>query len=180
MSATFDLEALVTDLREAAQGETPHRAVRKILERTVTDHEAVASAMPMFAEDDVILFEDDSVSIWHCRFHPSKTVPAHDHRVHATIGVYSGAERNDFFEPDPAGGIRKKSEVVLSAGNVLQIGPSAIHAVGCASETPCLGIHVYLGALTRIDRALYDTQKGEVLSFSDENYARLTREDGSD
>lgn len=48
---------------------------------------------------------------------------------------------------DPNGGIRKSSEVELSAGQVLAIGPSAIHAVGCASVEPCCGIHVYLGAL---------------------------------
>ncbi len=84
----------------------------------------------------------------------------------ATIGVYQGAERNDFFEADPeTGGIRKSSKVVLSAGHVLQIEPSAIHAVGCASDEPCKGIHVYLGALTQIDRSLFDTDKGGKMPF---------------
>jgi predicted metal-dependent enzyme (double-stranded beta helix superfamily) len=95
----------------------------------------------------------------------------------ATIGVYRGAERNDFFENNPNGGIRKSSEVKLSAGQVLAIGPSAIHAVGCASIEPCCGIHVYLGALTTVDRSLFDTTDNAVLKFTDENYQRLISTD---
>ncbi|MFY9241089.1 MAG: hypothetical protein WAO78_19845 [Roseovarius sp.] len=176
MANAFNLDDLVANLRTAATGDNPRVAVKALLEQAVANPEVMQAAMPKFAENDVILHEDDTVSIWHCRFMPGQTVPAHDHQMLATIGVYSGAERNDFYEADPeTGGIRKSSEVVLSAGNVLQIGPSAIHAVGCASETPCMGIHVYLGALTQIDRSLFDTEKGEKLPFSDENYQRMTR-----
>lgn len=176
MPRTFDLDKLVQDLRAAAIQPSAHHAIKALLEQAVADPEAMAEAMPEFADNDVILHEDETVSIWHCRFMPGQTVPAHDHQMFATIGVYHGAERNHFFEADTeTGGIRQSSEVVLSAGNVLQIGPSAIHAVGCASDAPCMGIHVYLGALTQIDRSLFDTDKGEKLAFSDENYHRLTR-----
>lgn len=160
MAISFDLDTLVKELRAAATQPRPHNAVKALLEQAVADPNAMADAMSDFADNDVILFEDETVSIWHCRFMPGQTVPAHDHQMLATIGVYYGAERNHFFEADPeTGGIRRSSEVVLSAGNVLQIGPSAIHAVGCAGDEPCKGIHVYLGALTQIDRSLFETEK---------------------
>ena len=176
MSTPFDLDRLVGELRTAAAGERPQHAVKAVLEAAVADPGAVAAGMPDFADNDVVLHEDAAVSIWHCRFMPGQTVPAHDHQMLATIGLYKGAERNDFFAADPAtGGLRKSSEVLLSPGDVLQIGPSAIHAVACASPEPCEGIHVYLGALTEVHRSLFDVETGEAIAFTDENYERMAR-----
>lgn len=173
----FDLDDLVLRLRTAAKGDDPRAEIKTILEDAVKDPQHVSEGIPAFEDNDTILFEDETVSIWHCRFMPGHSVPAHDHQMSATIGVYRGAERNNFFENDPNGGIRKSSEVELSAGQVLAIGPSAIHAVGCASEEPCCGIHVYLGALTTVNRSLFDTTDKAVLKFTDENYQRLISAD---
>jgi len=173
----FDLDDLVLRLRTAAKCDNPRAEIKTILEDAVKDPQHVSEGIPAFEDNDTILFEDETVSIWHCRFMPGHSVPAHDHQMSATIGVYRGAERNDFFENDPNGGIRKSSEVELSAGQVLAIGPSAIHAVGCASEEPCCGIHVYLGALTTVDRSLFDMTDNAVLKFTDENYQRLISAD---
>lgn len=169
----FDLSDLISRLRETVNKESPSAEVKAILQQEFHDPGRVVNAMPDFEEDEVILYEDDTISIWFCRFRPGTTVPPHDHQMVATIGVYSGAERNDFFENDPKGTIRKSSEVILNAGKVLQIGPSAIHAVGCASAEPCCGIHVYLGRLTEVDRSLFDIPNGERMQFTDENFQRL-------
>ncbi|MEM7188070.1 MAG: hypothetical protein AAF439_00535 [Pseudomonadota bacterium] len=178
MSTDFNLDALVADLRSASTEARPQQAVKSVLQAAMSNPDNVVAGMPNFEDNDVVLFEDDTISIWHCRFMPGQTVPAHDHQMHATIGVYKGAERNDFYDADPStGGMRKTVEVVLEPGKVLQIGPDAIHAVGCASDDPCQGIHVYLGKLTTVDRSLFDTETGEAMAFSDENYERLTKAD---
>lgn len=174
---TDKLSDLVTRVRAAAVSATARADIKAALEEAVADPEAFGASLPVFEEDDVILHEDDSVSIWHCRFQPGKTVPPHDHKMLATIAVYRGAERNDFYERSADGGLQKSSEVRLGAGDVFQIGPSAIHAVGCDSEEPCCGIHVYLGALTKVDRSLFDLSDGAALPFTDENYYRLVAED---
>ena len=114
-------------------------AVQALLTDLVADPQRVRDMLPNYVENDVILFEDDSISIWHCRFMPGFAVPAHDHQTHATIAVYDGAERNDFFEKGADGSLSKTREVVLEAGGVLEIGPDDIHSVACASETPCCG-----------------------------------------
>lgn len=174
---SFDIIALVERLKTASCQTDARAQVKSILQETVADPEWVIAGMPDYEDDDVILFEDDNVSIWHCRFPVGYTVPAHDHQLTATIGVYRGAERNDFWESDGKNGIQKSSEQILSAGNVLQIGPNAIHSVGCASAEPTCGIHVYLGWLTKVDRSLFDVEHGKVLRFDDENYQRLRSQD---
>lgn len=169
----FDLDQLVADLRAAAVGPAPTQDVHRLLTEAVADPVATQAAMPDFDDDDVILFEDETVSIWHCRFRPGVTVPPHDHQIRATIGLYDGAERNEFFERS-AGGFAKIDERVLTAGEVLQLEGEMIHAVSCAGDEPCCGIHVYLGALTEVERSLFDPADGTKLAFTDDNYDHLT------
>ena len=177
----FDLDDLLARLKKAAIAPDAPKAVRAILEETVSAPEAVAIGMPTFVENEAILFEDDTISIWFCRFMPGISVPPHDHKMSATIGIYRGAERNDFYENDPKinsenddrGGIRKSGKAELSAGEVLSIGPSAIHSVTCISDEPCCGIHVYLGKLSTVDRSLFNTKTNETLKFTDDNYHQL-------
>ena len=177
----FDLDDLLARLKKAAIAPDAPKAVRTILEETVSNPEAVAIGMPTFVGNEAILFEDETISIWFCRFMPGISVPPHDHQMSATIGIYCGAERNDFYENDPSkdtqgdtkGGIRKSGKAELPPGEVLSIGPSAIHSVTCISDEPCSGIHVYLGKLTTVDRSLFNTETNETLKFTDENYLNL-------
>ncbi len=137
----FDLDVLVNQLKTAATEPAAATAIRSILQQTMSSPESVAAGMPEFEENDVILFEDDTISIWHCRFLPGVSVPPHDHQMSATIGVYCGTELNDFYKTDQAGGFRRSGNALLNAGEVLSIGPNAIHSVTCISEIPCCGIH---------------------------------------
>lgn len=171
----FDLEKMLEQLKAAAVAPEAANDVRSILEQLIANPESVALGMKEFEGDDAILFEDDTVSIWHTHFVPGMTVPAHDHQMSAVICVYRGSERNDFFENDPAGGIRKSGKAELSAGDVFSIGPNAIHTVTCISDEPCCGIHVYLGNLTKVERSLFDVDAGEAMPFTDANYYRLVR-----
>ena len=179
LNGISSVQDLVQVLRTAAASETPAEAVRSVLENFVEDPQRAKDLLPTFEDNDVILHEDDSVSIWHCRFMPGFAVPAHDHQTHATIAVYDGAERNDFFERGEDGSLSKTHQVELCPGDVAQIGPDDIHAVACAGDTPCQGIHVYLAALTQVDRSLFDIESGEEMKFSDDNYNRLIGPDGN-
>lgn len=168
-----ELNSLIARLREAALQESPARAVKAVLQDTLSDVDQFKQTMPTFEESDVVLFEDQSVSIWHCRFDPGHTVPPHDHQMTAVIGVYSGVERNIFFDHNTSSGLTQVGERELHKGQVLQIASKAIHAVACPGEEPCLGIHVYLGCLTEVDRSLFDGRSGQTMRFTDENYYRL-------
>ena len=172
----FSIDELVQELRTASTEETAVEKVRDIMDRAFSDPKNVAAHMPEFEDDDVILYEDGDISIWHCRFQPGVTVPPHDHQISATIGVYKGTERNDFYKAG-ANGIVPSKGIDMMPGSVLSIGPSAIHSVVCTSDEPSCGIHVYHGPLTRVDRHLFDLRAGKPLPFTDDEYARLKDED---
>ena len=168
------LETLLDDLKAAAAGPDPKTAVETVLGGFVADPAAAKAALPSYDEDDVILFEDESLSVWFCRFQPGMTVPPHDHRMTATIGVIEGVERNDFYERDGRNPPVFSHSTPVGAGAVVQIAADAIHGVTCTSPEPSEAIHVYLGALSRVDRSLFDPAGGAEMPFTDENYHRLT------
>lgn len=168
------LEKLVNDLKAAARTENAPSLIKSLVQDFVKNPEMAKSAMPDYSENDVIIFEDDSISIWYCRFDPGTVVPPHDHKMSATIGVYQGIEQNNLFTRQGAELTLEKT-TDIQAGQVVQIAPEAVHGVHCTSDDPSEAIHVYLGALTQVDRSLFDVEKGEEMAFTDENYQRLTQ-----
>ena len=174
----FDLDTFVVDLREAALHEDAGKRVRRLMKAAFRDVDAVCQAMAGFSGEEEVLFEDDSISIWYCGFDPCKHVPPHDHQTSATIGVYSGTERNHFYVVGEDG-LEYKSTREVAPGEVIALGPHAIHSVETAGDEFSYAIHVYLGPLTKIDRSLFDWNSGAALPFDDANYARLERCSGS-
>ena len=171
---SFDLDSLVSELRAAATEDEPARAVRKLMRGALRDPAAVTAGMPEFENDDEVLFEDDSVSIWFVRFAPGIHVPPHDHRTPAIIGVYDGAEINHFYLREPDRLVHKSTRRV-AAGEVIALKPDGIHSVEAADRRPSLGIHVYLAPLTRIERSLFDWHSGAPVPFTDQAFESMTR-----
>ena len=171
----FNLDGFVEQLKEASRGDNPGQVVRNLMDQAFADPSAVKNAVPDFEDDDVILFEDDQVSIWYCHFPPGLHVPQHDHQTPAIIGVYEGVERNAFYEPE-ADALVLKGSKDLRPGDVLAIGPQGIHSVQAVGDRGSRGIHVYLSALTTIDRSLFDWNSGEAMPFTDANYDKMKRE----
>jgi len=169
----FDIDKLGNQVKSAALHTDARVQIKSILQATVDDPEWVSTSIPDYGENDVILYEDDTVSIWHCRFPVGETVPAHDHQMVAIIAVYQGTERNKFWVMNSEGQLAQQSEVVVTAGEVTQIDPTTIHSVACSSEIDSCAIHVYLGNLTKVERSLFDTNTGDVIPFDDENYNKL-------
>ena len=93
----FVLQDFIQKLRAAALAEGAIGQVRGLMTDAFRDPAAIRAAMPVYENDDEVLYEDDSVSIWFVRFRPGLHVPPHDHQTTATIGVYEGAEDNHFY-----------------------------------------------------------------------------------
>ena len=170
----FVLEDFVQELRTAALAEEPVKRVRELMTEAFQDPAAIRAAMPAYDNDDEILFEDDSVSIWFVRFVPGLHVPPHDHQTTATIGVYEGAEDNHFYLRE-AGQLVHKTTRCVGPGDVIALKPDGIHSVEAANGVQSCGIHVYLAKLSTIERSLFDWESGEVRPFSDENYDLMKR-----
>jgi predicted metal-dependent enzyme (double-stranded beta helix superfamily) len=63
----------------------------------------------------------------------------------------------------------------VGPGEVIAIKADGIHSVEAADGKASCGIHVYLAALSKIDRSIFDWESGETCPFSDENYDVLKR-----
>jgi len=172
--ADFELDEFVQQLRAAALEDEPAKRVRELMTGAFRDPASIGAAMPEFDNDDEVLFEDDTVSIWFVRFVPGLHVPPHDHQTTATIGVYEGAEDNHFYLRE-AGRLVHKSSRRVGPGEVIALKPDGIHSVEAADNAQSCGIHVYLARLTTIERSLFDWDSGAACPFTDENYERMKR-----
>ena len=170
----FVLDDFIAELREAAVSEEPIKRVRDLMTSAFSDPDAIRAAMPDYENDDEVLYEDDTVSIWFVRFVPGLHVPPHDHQTTATIGVYDGAEDNHFYLHENDRLVHKSTRRV-GKGDVIALKPDGIHSVEAANNENSLGIHVYLAKLTTIERSLFDWDTGAAQPFTDENYDRLKR-----
>ena len=172
--ADFDLDDFVQQLRAAALTDEAVKRVRELMTEAFRDPQAIKAAMPEFDNDDEVLFEDDSVSIWFVRFVPGLHVPPHDHQTTATIGVFDGAEDNHFYLREDNRLVHKSTRRV-GPGEVIALKPDGIHSVEAANNRQSCGLHVYLAKLTTIERSLFDWDSGVAHPFNDENYEQMKR-----
>ncbi|MCG6891685.1 MAG: hypothetical protein LJE92_19040 [Gammaproteobacteria bacterium] len=172
--AQFNLDNFIQELRAAAVADDAVKRVRQLMTEAFRSPESIRSAMPHYDNDDEVLFEDDSVSIWFVRFVPGLHVPPHDHQTTATIGVFEGAEDNHFYLCEADRLVHKSSRRV-GPGDVIALKPDGIHSVEAADGAQSCGIHVYLAKLTTIERSLFDWDSGQARPYTDENYEQMKR-----
>ena len=134
----------------------------------------IASAIAEQDEDHIMLFEDDSVSIWTSRFHPTEVIPPHEHKMDVHIAVFRGGEKNILYRRE--NGVAKHvSSKVVKSGEIFSMGANGIHAVTADGSEPSLAIHVYLGPLMQVERFLFDWDTGEEVEYTMENFENMTR-----
>ena len=171
---SFTFEGLVEAAREAASRDDANAAVRALLEECVADPAPIVELTPKVGDDEVMLFEDETVSIWWCRFQPHVLMPPHEHKLAVHIAGYSGGEKSVLFQ-------RRDDElvhngtVVVRPGEVISLDEECIHAVTAEGDTPSLALHVYMGPLMQLTRGLFDWETGKQIDFTMENFDRLKR-----
>ena len=168
------LEEFVDRARDAAASPDPARAVRAVLEEALTDRDAYAAIIAAQEEDEDHLFEDETVSIWTCRFPPSELTAPHEHKLPVQIAVVGGVEKNILYQRR-YGELFEAAEKDVHAGDMLSLGPEAVHAVTAGTGEPSLALHVYLGPLMQIERSLFNWRTGQAIPFTMENFQAQSR-----
>ena len=96
MSLSF--EGFIDDVRGAVGESDPDTAIRSVLMHYVSNPDPIISATPEAkpeeGEDELILYQDEDLSIWRCRFEPYVTMQPHENKLTVHIAVYSGGEKN--------------------------------------------------------------------------------------
>jgi len=171
----FDLDDFVAEAIAISKQDDAYTKIKQLMLATFTQADKVAAAIGDKYGKDVILYEDEKISIWHVYFDPTNVVPPHDHQTDVAIGIYQGTERNFIFQRTEES-LTLETIQDMSPGDTLFLSPETIHAAGTATQEPVQGIHIYMAALTKISRSLFDWETGQPASFSDEVYEGLRRE----
>ncbi len=156
----YDLEDLLRELREALRN-NDFAAVEDVVRRAIAEKPFV----PEIGSSQ-LLHSEPGLTVLHAIVNPGFVSPPHDHRTWAVIGVYNGQEDNTFYRP--IGGSRRIEQIGgrnLEKGEVLTLGPQAIHKISNPRADKLIALHVYGENIFEIERSAWDSATGEERPF---------------
>ena len=132
--------------------------MREVLARAVADHAAVLSALrtPEQAGLDV-LHRSPGLTIFAAKWAPQMSLIAHDHRMWALIGIYTGREDNILWRRT-AEGVEATGANVLFAGDVATLPADAIHSVTNPLPRFTAALHLYGGDFFAAARSQWNSE----------------------
>jgi len=155
----FDLERFVSDLR-AALGKRSRRALKEIVERALSDANALARVLGEPSGPGVqVLHRASDLTVLNVVWAPNQVTLPHDHRMTAVIGLYGGREDNLFWRRAAAANrfaIEAAGGLALGDGDVALLGPDVIHSVVNPLGSLSGAIHVYDGDFLGTQRSMWN------------------------
>lgn len=154
----FDRDRFVADCVAAARERDAQAAVREVLARAVRAPGNVLAGLgaPREAGLDV-LHRSPTLTIFAAKWAPRMSLPAHDHRLWALIGIYTGREDNIFWRRGGRG-VTADSANVLFAGDVAALPADAVHSVTNPLPRFTGGIHIYGGDFFATPRSQWNSE----------------------
>jgi predicted metal-dependent enzyme (double-stranded beta helix superfamily) len=138
-------ELVETCAASVAEGDV-RGAARDALRRALAKRGEIADALRPERAGLTFLHHTPELTIIHVVWAPGMRIFAHDHRMWAAIGVYTGREDNEFFRrAAPTGGLVPSNGRTLDAGDVIVLGDDTVHAVSNPGAALTAAIHVYGG-----------------------------------
>ena len=144
----FNMQKFIEDCQAALEQPEPAKVVKQLVQDAIADPEALRAAFEARGKPktlrDAAIYRSETLSILDVTTPPGMVSPAHDHQMWAVIGVYDGAEPNEFFVGDDKG-VARKSGKLLQTGDVAVLGDKTIHAISNPLDRKSYAIHVYGG-----------------------------------
>lgn len=170
----FDLNRFVRDCEQAGGELNCADYVTARLRYELSAPVSMAAALPHYSDEEICLHADDNITVFLIQLSPNLRYPPHNHNMATTIALCSGTESAAYFK------LRQGKPVATvtrtyTAGDIVFLPADAIHAVGNPGVERSVALHVYYGNLPAMKRNLWDTDSGETLPFTDENYFRLAQ-----
>ena len=148
----FDTDSFVAECIEAAGDPEPRLAIRDLLRRATADPASMARALPPERAGITRLHVAPDLTILEVVWAPGMTLGPHDHRMWATIGIYTGGEDNAFFRRSD-GTLAGSGGTSLRPGDVVLLGDDTIHAVTNPTSEFTGSIHIYGGDFFATERS---------------------------
>jgi predicted metal-dependent enzyme (double-stranded beta helix superfamily) len=168
----FDIDEFVAECTVALAEAEPRRAIKEVLERTVSRPEQVVGALPAERAELVPLYASDELSVLKVVWGPGMRFRPHNHLMWAAIGLYGGQEDNAFYRR-VGDGIAPSGGRELRTGDVALLGDDTIHAVTNPLRRFTGAIHVYGGDITvSTGRSEWDDDTGAEVDYDFERNRR--------
>jgi len=175
-TSRFEIERLVEELKQAGKDAEAQDAVRAVLERAVSEPGALLEGIGEPRDAGIhTLYRAADLTILNVVWAPLMVLLPHNHRMWATIGIYTGREDNIIWR---AAGpqIEAARAASLTEKEVFDLPDDAIHSV--VNPVPRLtgAIHVYGGDFFAAPRSEWDSETLRERPFDLEGARRLFRE----
>ena len=171
-----DVEGLVEDLKRAGKGADGQPAVRAVLERAVSEPGALLAGIGEPREAGIhTLYRAPDLTILNVVWAPLMVLLPHNHKMWATIGIYTGREDNILWR-SAGPRVGAFGAASLSEKDVFDLPDDAIHSV--VNPIPRLtgAIHVYGGDFFAAPRSEWDSDTLRERPFDLEAARRVFRE----
>lgn len=154
----FDRDRFVTDCVAAGRERDAQAAVREVLARAVRQPDSVLAGLgaPREAGLDV-LHRSPTLTIFAAHWAPRMSLPTHDHRLWALIGIYTGREDNILWRRADRG-VEAYGAKVLFAGDIATLPVDAVHSVTNPLPRFTGGLHIYGGDFFATPRSQWDAE----------------------
>jgi predicted metal-dependent enzyme (double-stranded beta helix superfamily) len=176
MSAKFDTDRFVADVKQARSEANGQAAVEEVLGRAVSDPGALMGALGEPSQPGLhAIYNADDLTILNVVWAPLMFLLPHDHRMWASIGIYTGREDNILWERSGPM-IGAKRAAALSEKEVFGLPDDAIHSVTNPIRRLTGAIHIYGGDFFAVARSEWDPETLRERPFDLEAARRLFRE----
>ena len=170
----FDLNRFVRDCQQAGGELNCADYVSARLRYELSNPVSMTAALPQYDDEEVLLHADDNITIFLIQLSPNLKYPPHNHNMATTIALCSGTESAAYFrlrQGQPQATVTR----IYTAGDMVFLPADVIHAVGNPGTERSVALHVYYGNLPVVHRSVWNSETGEALPFTDENYFRLAQ-----
>ena len=141
----FDIDAFLADLADTIDETDRRHAAKEVVDRAMRAPQAIADAISRTEGGITMLCNRPELTVINVAWAPGMRVMPHDHRMWAIIGIYAGAEANQFFTRGDDDVLVERPGRLLETGDVCVLGSDTIHAVSNPADRITGAIHVYGG-----------------------------------
>lgn len=153
----FDTDTFVADCIAARAESEPRLAIRDVLARALARPEALADTFKPSHAGLTRLHVSPELTVLNLVWAPHMVLKPHDHRMWATIGIYTAGEDNTFYRRQQ-GTITESGGKELRPGDVCLLGDDTIHSVTNPTDKWAGAIHVYGGDFFETPRSEWDPE----------------------
>ena len=172
----FETEVFVEDCRNALNESNPQAAVRAAVARSVSAPKQIIRVLGEPTKAGAYaLHRSQELTVINFVWGAHMSLPPHDHRMWAVIGLYGGKEANAFYRRSP-GGLELNGSKELSKKDTCPLGSAVIHSVINPLGTLTGAIHVYGGDFFAVPRSQWDADGLKEKPYDVEYFMRLFEE----